>query len=303
MRGRSFRVFRVVVPALIVVGLWAFLSQPGPGPPGPSPSAIRVIAHRGGGGLWPEETLYAFEQAMRLGVDVLDVDVHATRDSVLVVIHDRTVDRTTDGTGPVEGLTLAELQALDAGCRWTDDDGRTFPFRGRGLRIPTLAEVFEAFPDARMVIEIKPSRADVAGALGRMIRAYGRADRVVVASRHRAVIRALRRGYPEIATGAGFGETLTTVLLNRVRLDGLYAPDAGAFLVPEQGLGLRVITPRFIQAARRHGLQVHVWTVNDTLDMRRLIGLGVDGIFTDRPDRLLRLLGREKGGTEAAGKP
>ncbi len=121
-----------------------------------------VIAHQGGDGLWPGDTMFAFEQAVALGVDVLEMDLHITQDGVLVISHDETVDRTTDGTGEIEKMTLAEIKALDAGHNWSADGGGTFPYRGQGISIPTLEEVFLAFPEYRMTIEIKKTERSMA---------------------------------------------------------------------------------------------------------------------------------------------
>ena len=112
------------------------------------------MAHRGGRQLWPENTLTAFRGAAAMGVDVLEMDVHSSSDGVLVVLHDDTIDRTTDGMGLVHDYPLTALQALDAGYQWTADEGATYPFRGQGIAIPTLAEVLEAFPDAFLNVEI-----------------------------------------------------------------------------------------------------------------------------------------------------
>ncbi len=285
----------VVLLLSVVIGALAFLSTPGPDHPLFDQPKVLVIAHRGGCGLWPEETLYALQHSMDLGVDVLDIDIHSTRDSVLVLFHNATVDSTTNGTGRVQDFTLAALKALDAGYRWTDDRGGHFPFRGQGITVPTLTEVFAAFPDARLNIEIKPDRTDLAVALGRVIREYRKTEQVIVVSMHDGVMREFRRRYPEVATAASTGEVKAFFYLNLVYLGFLYSPPALSLGVPEYGGGFHVVTPHFIRAAHGRGLKVHVWTINDSADMKRLLDLGVDGIFTNYPDRLLKLLGREKG--------
>src|SRR5512136_1719024 len=117
---------------------------------------VLLMAHRGGEGRWPSNTLFAFEQAVRLGVDALEMDIQRTADGVIVVRHDPFVESTTDGSGVIHDFTLAELKRLDAGYTWTQDGGQTFPYRGRGITIPTLKEVFQAFPDMNLNIDIKP---------------------------------------------------------------------------------------------------------------------------------------------------
>ena len=128
-----------------------------------------VMAHRGGAGLWPENTMFAFERAAEMGADVIETEIHSTADNNLVLIHDKTVDRTTNGTGPVNSFTLAELKELDAGYKWTTDGGRTFPFRGKGITVPTLEEVFTGLPNIPINIDIKQIAPSLAAPLQFMI--------------------------------------------------------------------------------------------------------------------------------------
>lgn len=251
-----------------------------------------VMAHRGGKGLWPENTLYAFEQAAAMGVDVLEMDIHSTSDGVLVVMHDDTVDRTTDGTGPVQNLMLAELKALDAGHDWSPDDGKTFPYRGKGITVPSVEEVFTAFPTMPMNIEIKQAEPSVAARFCQLIRDHGLTDRILVASFHQETIEEFRHECPEVATSTGESEVIALFALGKVFLEAVHSPLAQAVQVPEYRSGLHVITPRFVDAAHNRDLEVHAWTINDVQDMQRLLAVGLDGIITDYPDRLLDLLAR-----------
>jgi glycerophosphoryl diester phosphodiesterase len=253
---------------------------------------VLVMAHRGGRGLWPENTLYAFQKAWALGVDVLEMDVRSTQDGVLVVMHDDTVDRTTDGASPIQDYTLEELKQLDAGYRWTTDDGATFPYRGQGITVPALEELFQALPDAPMNIEIKQSEPSIIAPFCELLRAYGRTESVLVASFDQDTIRAFREECPEVASTAGEDETRVLYVLSRVWLSRTYSAPAEAAQVPEYFGDLHVVTPRFLAAAHGRRMQVHVWTVNETEDLQRMLDLGVDGIITDYPDRLLELLGR-----------
>jgi glycerophosphoryl diester phosphodiesterase len=253
---------------------------------------VLVMAHRGGRGLWPENTFYAFERAVELGVDVLEMDVRSTKDGALVVMHDHTVDRTTDGTGPIQDFTLAELEELDAGYNWSDDDGQTFPFRGQGIAVPTVAEVLAAFPDVPMNIEIKQSQPPIAASLCQMIRDYGMTEWVLVASFDTNTIKEFRTACPEVATTAGEDEVRILFGLNLAFLGAIYSPPAEAVQVPEYSGDLHVVTRRFVHTAHARNMEVHVWTVNDSDDMQRFLDLGVDGMITDHPDRLLALLGR-----------
>ena len=253
-----------------------------------------VIAHRGGAGLWPENTLYAFERAAEMGADVLELDVRSSADGELVVFHDSTIERTTDGAGRVAAKTVAELKRLDAGYHWTRDGGKSFPFRGRGLGVPTLREVFECLPTARFNIEPKDEAPGTVVRLCRLLRERGMNERVVVGSFRQAVIDEFRRACPEVATAAGPAEAGKFLALYQAGLAASFSPAMQALQIPEYAGGVRVVTPEFVAAARGRNLQVHAWTINDEAVMRRLIEAGVDGIMTDYPDRLLAVAGRAK---------
>ena len=253
-----------------------------------------VMAHRGGAGLWPENTLHAFAQAAALGVDVLEMDLHGTADGALVIIHDGTVDRTTNGAGAVNALTLAELKKLDAGYRWTNDGGYTFPFRGKAITVPTLREVLDGFPQARLNIDIKGSpEPSLVKNFCRSLRESRTTANVNVASFNWQTLAEFRRECPEVTTSASFDEVLA--LLSDAQAGGRQGAAADkaslrAVQVPESAGGRQLLTAELIEAAHRRGLEVHVWTINDEAGMRRLIKLGVDGIITDRPDKLIELL-------------
>ncbi len=249
-----------------------------------------VIAHRGGRGLGPENTLYAFRLAVELGVDVLEMDVRRTSDEVLVIFHDERVDGITDGNGAVQDLSLQQIKALDAGYHWSGDGGKTHPFRGQGIQVPTLEEVFQAFPDVRLNLEIKSPSPDFATALCRAIGEFDREESVLIASVHQEVMDTFRADCPEVATAATFKETFWFVVLNRLFLGTLYRPSAEAFQVPPRAGDVEVLTLRFVRTAKRLNLRVQVWTVDDPDDIEGLLAMGVDGIMTDYPDRLLELL-------------
>ncbi len=251
-----------------------------------------VFAHRGGSRRWPENTMLAFQNAADLGVDALELDIHSTADGEIVVIHDPFVDRVTNGTGAVQNFTLAELQQLDAGYWWSEDGGHSYPFRGRGLTIPTLAEVFTTFPHYWINIDIKQSDPPIVEPFVEMIRAYGMTQQVCVGSFHTQTVNQFRQACPEVATAASLPEAEQMLLLSKLGLGAFYRGRAQAMQLPEVEMRLRVVTPAFIQVAHSHGVAVHVWTVNDISQMRRLIEMGVDGLMTDYPDLLLKLLGR-----------
>jgi glycerophosphoryl diester phosphodiesterase len=229
--------------------------------------------------------------AVEQGAGGLELDVHATRDGEIVVIHDATVDRTTDGTGAVAVMALDELRCLDAGYRFSPDGGLTFPYRGRGLRIPTLAEVYEEFPDVRVNVDIKERRAGAEEAVLRVIRRAVAEARTLVASNDHAVVRRFRRASGgRIPTAASRREIAAFYLMSRSRLETLGRPAYDALQVPVEHRGIELVTPRFLRAAHSRGVRVDVWTINDPGEMRRLLDLGVDVVMTDRPGVLAGLL-------------
>lgn len=251
---------------------------------------LLIIGHRGAAGLAPENTLAAFEAALEHGAQVLEMDVRRTRDGAVVVLHDSRVDRTTNGSGSVSGMTLAQLQALDAGYRFTPDGGETYPYRGKGVTVPTLEQVVKAFPDTYLLIELKENDPSLADAVISVLQSAHATSRVMLSSFHDAVVERVRELAPEIPTGYSQEEVVHLVIMQRLGLGAFAKPTGHALQVPEWQGPLRVVDPGLTRLGRRKGLQVHVWTVNDEESMSRLIALDVDGIITDYPDRLQRVL-------------
>jgi glycerophosphoryl diester phosphodiesterase len=252
-----------------------------------------VIAHQGGDGLWPGDTLYVFEKAVELGVDVLEMDAHITRDGQIVLLHDEEVDRTTDGMGLVEKMTLAELKHLDAAYKWSNDGGQTFPYRGQGIRVPTLEELFQKFPQIRYVIEIKLTENPIEGPLCDLIREHNMQDKVMVASFHDEAMRNFRETCPEVATSASRTEVRNFVLLGKAFLSGFLAPQYQSIQPPydpKESMNIPIMTKRFIREAHAKNIRVEPWTVDDPELMKQYIEWGVDGIMTDRPDLMIEVL-------------
>jgi glycerophosphoryl diester phosphodiesterase len=241
-------------------------------------AARPVIAHRGASAEAPENTLPAFEAAVQRGADAFELDVRLTADGAPVVIHDDTLDRTTDRTGLVRSHTLAELRSVDAGARFTADRGQTYPYRGGDARIPTLGEILWAFPKVPLLLEIKEPEAQEA--VRKVLLQEDAAERCVVASEHQAALRLFDE--PPFARGASGAEISA---LYWAALLGRRPPAAGYRLlsVPERYRGLTVPTRRFVAAARALGCPVHVWTVDLPAAARRLWGGGVAGIVTNAP--------------------
>jgi len=246
-----------------------------------------AVAHRGGLGLWPENTLHAFRQADALGATCFELDVHQTADGHLVVCHDPTLDRTTDGSGAIREMTLAEIQCHDAGYHWTQDNGATHPFRGQGIGVPSLRELFEAFPDQRYIIDNKPKRPEMAVALAQLAVDCGVADRVCLASFYRENVLAIREAFPRIATSCSEAEVQAFAVFVYSGFGRCYKAAAPCFQLPAYQYGLPLITRPFMAVARRNGMEAHLWTINDPDEMRTLLAKGVRGIITDFPDRAI----------------
>jgi len=251
-----------------------------------------VIAHRGGAGLWPENTLYALQQAHTMGVDLSEIDIHCSKDGVFVVIHDDTVDRTTNGQGKVLDLTLKELKQLDAGFYWTQDGGKTFPFRGQNIVIPTLEEILITFAQQPISLELKFSNAKLLPAFCQLLQNYHMHEKVLVSSFQPHMVHAVRKICPVVATAATQLESLLFFNIKKYSLGKFYLPGMTAFQMPAKFWGRQVITDNVVATAHRWHKRIDVWTINEIADMRHLLEQGVDGLITDFPDKLLSLLGR-----------
>ncbi len=249
-------------------------------------SSIRVVGHRGAAGAAPENTVEAISHGLAGGAQAIEVDVHATRCGALVAIHDSTLDRTTDGNGPVETHDLASLRGFDAGFRFTPDRGRSFPYRGTGVRIPTLDEAADAAGDAPLIIEVKTPGAGIA--LADWLRKRNDSERFLVGGFDRAAAAPAAR----VArwTCAAREDLRPFILLGKLGMRPRLRPEITACMVPVRERALRIVTRRFVRQAHDSGLSVYVWTVNRPSEMRRLLNLGVDGLISDVPARARRIL-------------
>lgn len=254
-----------------------------------------LIAHRGGAGLAPENTLPAFDRAVELGAVCLELDVRRTSDGTVVVFHDESTERITGERGSVEERTAGELARLDAGFAFSPDGGRTFPFRGQGVRIPSLAELLQRHPRTRLNVEAKSGDPELAAALVAAIGAAGAVDRVCIGSaddlqgeRLRALLpaachylpaRAARRHV--LASLAGTGAWLCPLGWDCAE-------------IPHRAAGITVVTRRLVRHFHSLDMPVFAWTVDEEADMRELLAAGVDGIMTDRPDLLAAVLAEKR---------
>jgi glycerophosphoryl diester phosphodiesterase len=246
-----------------------------------------LFAHRGASGEAPENTRAAFERAVELGVRYLEMDCHATADGELVILHDADLARTTDAEGPVRERRFAELERIDAGHRFTPDGGRTFPFRGRGVRIPRLAEILAAFPEVRINLEVKQDDPPIAEEVVRAVRRAGAERRVLLAAEAEAVLAKLRALDPGTALGSSLEDVVEFVRAGAENRLAGHRPRGHALQIPPEALGRPLVTPELLAGARHLGVFVHVWTINEPREMRRLLELGVDGVMSDFPARLL----------------
>jgi glycerophosphoryl diester phosphodiesterase len=258
------------------------------------------FAHQGGELEAPSNTLYAFKTALEKGADVLEMDVHATADGHIVVIHDATVNRTTNGSGRVDSLTLAQIKLLDAADQWTQYRGiatgeKPAPdgYEANDFTIPTLDEVLETFPAVLINVEIKNTAPDTTPyeqTLADLLAAYGRTTDAIVVSFLDHATEAFKLHAPEVSTATGTGETAVFKITSMDVLPGSPNPRYHAMQVPITFEGLEVVTEEFVQDAHANGLAVHVWTINDLPTMEWLYCIGVDGIMTDRPTVLEQML-------------
>ncbi len=246
------------------------------------PHARPVIAHRGNRAHAPEETLPALLEAVALGVDGLEFDLHASRDGQLVLFHDPTLDRTTAESGPVASRTLAELRQIDAGHRFSTDNGRSYPWRGRGATIVSFDEVVDALPRTLpLILELKTSAATEP--LRAAIRRHALADRVIVAGFEARAVHPLRgSGFALGASRRDVLQVLPGALLGRA-----VRPPCEAFCIPPDFHGIPLPIGALVRALNPAGTVVHIWTVNSADEARALWDQGVNGIITDDPAVIL----------------
>ena len=245
-----------------------------------------VFAHRGGAALAPENTLAAFDNGLALGADGLELDVHLSRDGQVMVHHDATLERTTNLRGAVLAWAADDLRRADAGHRFSRGD--SFPFRGTGCGVPTLADVLDRYRDVPVIVELKVNSLEMAQATIATVRAANALDRVCLGSFRLRVLRAARALEPGIATSAAREEVRWALYRSWCRWPVARAAYEG-YQVPEWAGKTRVVSPRFVRAAHASNLAVQVWGVDSEHDARRMLEWGVDGLITDRPDLIVPL--------------
>lgn len=241
-------------------------------------NAHPVIGHRGNRAHAPENTLESLQQALALGVDAVEFDLRVSRDGTLVVMHDSSLERTTESTGPVSGLTVAELREVDAGAQFSNDRGRTFPYRGRGIHVPTFDEVVETVRDVPMIIELKTPQATALIRLA--IQRHNIARRVIVAGFDAQAIHPLRGA--DFALGATSSDAMR--LLPPAFLRRPAKPQQFHTVnIPPRWNGLPVPFRLLTRSLQAQCIPVHVWTINEAAQAERLWDAGVCGIISDDP--------------------
>lgn len=252
-----------------------------------------LVAHRGGSALAPENTFVAFDRAVALGADVIETDVRRTRDGVVVIFHDEDTERLTGEPGTIEGRTLAEVQALDAGYAFTPDRGATFPHRAQEVRIPTFGDALARYPAMRFNVDAKSEDPRLAEALAAAIRAAGAEARCCVGSFSDAQAERLGRLLPGCPRYLPQEAATCHVLAAKAgRADAACPGGYDLADLPHTMGDLVVVDAPVVAWFHARGIPVHVWTVDEEPAMRALLALGVDGLVTDRPDVLARVLGR-----------
>ena len=249
--------------------------------------SFNIIAHGNGRALLPGNTLEAGVNALSVGADILEMDIHLTADNHLVVRHDDIIDTTTNGSGAIAEMTLAEIQQYDVGFHEIDYPALVAP---SGIMVPTLESVFQKMPLSNYIIELKPEEADPADQLCLLIKQYGLEDQVLVGSFHTSVLEYFRHTCPDVPTSLGQSEVIEMIAMATLGLGHLYSPPGISVQLPLRYFGIDVLTPAVLAAAHQMNLRVDVWTINDEAVMRDLIDMGVDGVITDRPDLLRQLV-------------
>jgi glycerophosphoryl diester phosphodiesterase len=251
-----------------------------------APPRPRIFGHRGAAGEMPENTMVSFERAVGAGTIYLELDVHMTRDGEVVVSHDPNLTRTCGRDVFIKDMAWAELQHADAGYMLTFDGGATFPFRGRSIRVPRLAEVLGAFLNVNYNIEIKQTEPNMVSRMLAVIDDAGVRRRVLIASEADGPVQELRALAPRIPTNFSYGD-VSAFLQAMAARDSAYTPPGNALQIPPTYEGWKLVTPESVEFAHRAGVEVHVWTVNEEAEMNQMLDYGVDGLISDFPARAL----------------
>ena len=261
--------------------------EPVPDIPYFTSSGVSVIAHRGGRGLRPGNTIEAAVNAVNLGSDVIELDVHLTADQILVVRHDDNINTTTNGTGLIRSMSAQDIGQYLANFHSVDFPNREF---GEEIKVPTLESMFEKLPNQRYLIELKPEDELTADTLCALVIKSEVEEQVIVGSFHSETLKYFRDQCPKVPTSIGQTEMVWLVLLERLKLGHLFKTESYSIQVPVFYGGYKILSPSLIDLAHSLNMRVDVWTVNSPEVMKEVISMGVDGVITDYPDRLISIL-------------
>ena len=255
-----------------------------------------VIPHGGGDGLFPENTLLAFERTIAMGADVVDVDLRVSKDDVVVAFHDATVDRITGATGSIRAMTFEQLSGLDAGWSYTKTGidptaGGSHPYRGKNVKVPTFESILDEFPTTLLSVDLKDESIDMVQPVCDLLRDHRRFNDVFVGSNSDEQIIQFRRQCPDVRTSAIMGDVYASRDA-RASNDPNFVPAVTVDQPPFRNEGRQLVDSESLKWAHQHGIAILTWVVNDVDDMKLLVDLGVDGIYTSYPDQLLKILGR-----------
>lgn len=276
--------YALPVAIVLILGAFIFLS-----PASSPPEKLAVsgdqfrIAHRCGRAIYPEDTLFACKKVFKEGIaDYLEFDFHLTSDNVPVVIHDDSLDRTTNGTGKISERTWDEIKSLDAAYHFTEDGGKTYPYRNKGIHLDNLESFFKELPDAKLMIEVKPNSEHAADILLDLITKYKFDDKVMMGSFHQNIKDYMYEKRPDLAYYGSEKEITKWVILYQIGLSKLYQLPSDAMAVPTK-LSVFNLDSKLIKTAQASGLKVYVWTINELEEIQKWKDAGIDGVMTDNP--------------------
>ena len=262
-----------------------------------------IFSHRGGAGIFPENTIAAMRGSAKLGVDALDMDARLSSDGVLMAFHDETLERTTNGSGALSAHSAAELESLNAAANFTKPDGE----KHEPVPVPRIADILREFSESDLlfIIELKDREQkgeQAARQLAGIVGELNLQKRVIIGSFGGAAVAAFRKALPEAATSASQSEAAGFVMLGKIGLEGAYSPPIRALQLPPFAFGINLANKATIEKAHANGYAVHYWTINNAQEMTALTAIGADAIFTDYPD-ILREVIKNKNGEESLPKP
>ncbi len=251
-----------------------------------------VLAHRGDSVKFPENTMPAFKSAVDMQVDRIETDVHLTSDGKIVIWHDNTMERMTGDKRQISELSWKEMKEIDAGTLFTINNGKSFPFKGKKITPILLETLLKEFPDMRFNIDLKDNNLILAEKYGTLLKELKCTTRVVTASFNSRVLKHFRKLFPDALTSCTSLEVLKLLLLYRTGLLIIPFSYKGKILqVPEYSGKIKILSKGFIKYLHKRGFKVQVWTINQESEMKRFIQMGVDGIFTDKPELLIGING------------